>query len=87
MLSFVLLYQLSFFDICIFSIRFFFSQGYEVAKLAIEASLTNLDLQYVDLYLIHWPGTSKLQVEDPQNAVNRRGSWLAMEEAYTAGME
>lgn len=35
-------------------------QGYDKAKKCIEKSLANLDLDYIDLMLIHWPGTSGL---------------------------
>lgn len=47
--------------------------NYEGAKEAFQRSLNNLDLNYIDLYLIH----------QPYNDVF--GAWRAMEELYEAG--
>ena len=47
--------------------------SYEGAKQAIEASLTKLGLDYIDLYLIHQPMGDYI------------GAYRAMEEAYKAG--
>ena len=33
-------------------------QGYEEARAAVLSSLERLQLSYIDLYLIHWPGKS-----------------------------
>lgn len=56
--------------------------GYENTKRAINASLERLGLDYVDLYLIHWPNPLKFRsCWQEANA----GSWKAMEEAYKAG--
>ena len=49
-------------------------QGYENALKALERSLNALGLDYIDLYLIHWPGSDK-----------RRDSWTALEEIYASG--
>lgn len=49
-------------------------QGYESAHQAFNDSLKRLGLDYVDLYLIHWPVAGKY-----------KDSWRAMEEIYESG--
>ncbi|XP_068164691.1 aldo-keto reductase MSMEG_2408/MSMEI_2347-like [Antennarius striatus] len=48
-------------------------------------SLTRLDLDYIDLYLIHFPHTYGLSESDQQNPVNRAQSWAALEELHAQG--
>ncbi|KAG7246547.1 hypothetical protein CRUP_016351, partial [Coryphaenoides rupestris] len=48
-------------------------------------SLAELDLDYIDLYLVHWPGTQGLAVGDPRNPGNRAESWAALEELHAQG--
>lgn len=55
---------------------------YERAKQAIDDSLARLELEYVDLYLIHWP--NPLMYRDNWQEANAE-SWRAMEEAQAAG--
>jgi methylglyoxal/glyoxal reductase len=50
-------------------------QGYDTPRPALEASLERLGVDYVDLYLIHWPVASK--TED---------TWRALEELQRAGL-
>lgn len=49
-------------------------QGYESTLKAFGESLTKLGLDYVDLYLIHWPVEGKY-----------KDSWRAIEEIYQSG--
>lgn len=49
-------------------------QGHESAKLALRDSLRTMGLDYIDLYLIHWPVPHK-----------RRYSWMGMEELIAEG--
>ncbi len=48
--------------------------GYDAALRALDASLGRLGLDYVDLYLVHWPVPGK-----------RRDSWRALETAFADG--
>lgn len=56
--------------------------GHKEAKAAIDTSLMKLGLDYVDLYLIHWPNPVNLR---DRWAETNAESWLAMEEAVQAG--
>ena len=55
--------------------------GYRSAKAAIDRSLQNLMVDYLDLYLIHWP--NPVDMRDHWAEANAE-SWRAMEEAVQA---
>ena len=58
------------------------NRGYEKTLAAFEKTLATMELDYLDLYLIHWPAIP-LQFED-WDEINL-GTWKAMIELYKAG--
>ena len=56
--------------------------GYDNVKKAFERTLENLETDYLDLYLIHWPRPEDLSAEWRELDVE---TWKAMEELYRAG--
>lgn len=52
------------------------NQGYETTLAAFEESMTKLGLEYLDLYLIHWPLPAIGKYKE---------TWKALEELYKAG--
>lgn len=58
------------------------SHGYENTLKEFELTMNQLELEYLDLYLIHWP--RPLQFRDNWKEMNE-GSWKAFEELYQAG--
>lgn len=59
--------------------------GFERATAAVNESLHNLRTDYIDLYLIHWPGASGKALESPEHRELRKNSWIALEKLYREG--
>ena len=57
-------------------------RGYEKTKAAFQQTISDLDVEYLDLYLIHWPANS-LQFAD-WDKINLE-TWRAMTELYKDG--
>ncbi len=60
-------------DLFITSKLYFEDFGRENVAAAYEASLSRLGLKYLDLYLVHWPGTNEAIMVD---------TWKGMEDLY-----
>lgn len=56
--------------------------GYESAKLAFAQSLEKLGVDYIDIYLIHWPANAKNYTDWKQANAD---AWRAMEELQAEG--
>ncbi|XP_074659149.1 glyoxal reductase-like isoform X2 [Tubulanus polymorphus] len=63
-----------------------YSQGSASARNACLNSMKNLGVDYLDLYLIHWPGVKGLQLDDPRNSELRKQSWLELEKLHKEGL-
>lgn len=59
------------------------NRGYDETKKAFQASLDRLQLDYLDLYLIHWPANQKQFGTDA--AKINADTWRAMEDLYHEG--
>ncbi|KAI9252746.1 NADP-dependent oxidoreductase domain-containing protein [Helicostylum pulchrum] len=60
-------------------------QGFGSCYKAVNDSLDRFKLDYFDLYLIHWPGTTKKKLHDPINQENRTESYKALEKLHNEG--
>ena len=57
-------------------------RGYDEVKAAMDRSLERLQMDYVDMYLIHWPKASLEESDWKERDVL---TWRGMEEMYEAG--
>ena len=61
-------------------------QGLEKCYAALLKSLKELDVDYIDLVLIHWPGVAKTPLNSLKNAELRHESWAALARAQKEGL-
>ena len=59
--------------------------GYQSALESFDASLSRLGLDYVDLYLIHWPAPFGGNDDVETNRKRRQDTWRAFEEIHKHG--
>lgn len=60
-------------------------QGRNTARKAALNSLSNLQVSYIDLYLIHWPGAGRLDSRDERNKILRKESWYELVQLHKEG--
>ncbi len=59
--------------------------GYEKCKAAVEFSLKQLDLEYIDLMFMHFPCNEGEAKDYPHHVEERHGAWKALEEFVESG--
>uniref|UniRef100_A0A915PZJ5 NADP-dependent oxidoreductase domain-containing protein n=1 Tax=Setaria digitata TaxID=48799 RepID=A0A915PZJ5_9BILA len=52
---------------------------------SVEQTLSNMSVDYLDLFLIHWPGRNGQSIKDPSNQKIREESWYELEKLYAIG--
>lgn len=57
----------------------------ETCRGYVEESLKNLNTNYIDMYLVHYPKPNASENDDPKNAEYRRIAYEVLEEAQAAG--
>lgn len=62
-----------------------YNHGEQFVEETVLKSLANLQTEYIDLYLIHWPGVSGIQASHPDNVKYRRCTWNALVRMHREG--
>lgn len=53
---------------------------------SVKESLMNLKVSYIDLVLIHWPGTKGIKLNSPKQLANRKKTWATLESFVHSGI-
>lgn len=61
-------------------------QTHEQVVDTVKQSLKDLQTNYIDLYLIHWPGVMGIPVESAENSIYRKMTWKALRECKNQGL-
>ena len=62
-----------------------YDMGSDLTPRAIQNALAELQTNYVDLLLLHWPGVASKKHTDPVHRARRREAWVALEAAVREG--
>lgn len=62
------------------------NKGPDYVPATVKSSLRQLQTDYIDLYLIHWPGVSGIPVAHPDNVRYRLDTWKQFIELQKAGL-
>ena len=55
------------------------------ARRSVQESLEKLDIGYLDMMNLNWPGNALYKISDPRNAELRKSAWLALETFVQGG--
>ncbi|KAF5282573.1 hypothetical protein FQA39_LY04980 [Lamprigera yunnana] len=58
----------------------------ESAMESLTQSIRDLGCDYIDLYLIHWPGSFEYSASDKENSNQRIKTWMVLTQAKNAGL-
>ena len=59
--------------------------GYDSAITTCKKTLQDLKTEYLDLYLIHWPGKNKVKPDDSLHVEYRKSTWRAFQDLKKQG--
>lgn len=58
----------------------------QIVREALQNSLQRLGLEYLDLYLLHWPGRAKLPLDSHLHRSARESAWKGLLNAVDCGL-
>ena len=58
----------------------------QTAREALQNSLQRLGLEYLDLYLLHWPGRAKVPLDSHLHRSARKSAWKGLLDAVDYGL-